>query len=419
MGQFRLCVRGVLRWGMTVGLLALLARAAGAEPPTDETRHELERQVRACAPDDAIGRVAIARWALDHGMPREAEALYRQVLSQNPEHDGAYDALIHLAQNRTIGRNSRRYRATRQALPDEFREYERSRFIVLSNASRRWSQAQLDRLSRAHHQFIRCARKLGLRPLPLRHKLVCVLFDDREDFAEFARREDGMADGWVLGYYSPRNDRIVFFNGEAQPGADDYTKARTIATTIHEGVHQLLFHTGVQSVHIQYPLWICEGLATSFETDQPNAAFGPGHEHEPRRNRFTELLRDDTMIPLRTLVQFDVMPDSRRETILAVYNQSYALVSWMARYRQRELRDYLRRMLREPPGRPTPERHLEIFIEAFGDVERLESRWLRDEQRWLSMVEPPERDGSRAAAAPAPSRLAWVRRALSIWERTS
>ena len=64
-----------------------------------------------------------------------------------------------------------------------------------------------------------------------------------------------------------------------------------------------------------------------------------------------------------------------------VYSQSYALVTWLARHRKTELRDYLMLTLKEPRGRPTAQRHLHLFEQAFGDVDRLEQAWLRHERQ--------------------------------------
>ena len=63
-----------------------------------------------------------------------------------------------------------------------------------------------------------------------------------------------------------------------------------------------------------------------------------------------------------------------------MYLQSYALVTWMCRFRQTELRRYLELMREEPDGDPTPARHRALFEEAFGDVAALERAWLRHEQ---------------------------------------
>ena len=94
-----------------------------------------------------------------------------------------------------------------------------------------------------------------------------------------------------------------------------------------------------------------------------------------------QLLRSDKLIELRQLVTYTRMPDDRDETVQAVYHESYALVTWMSRFRRAELQAYLQAMLAEPPGRPTSQRQLELFEEAFGDVDQLQRTWLRHERR--------------------------------------
>lgn len=343
--------------------------------------------------------------ALQANRPGLAEKLYRALLARDPGHREAYDGLLRLASHRPLHVESRRYTRSRRLLPPGFREFESKRFVVLSNANGQWTQAQLGRLERAHHQFQRWGRHLGLQPLPLRHKLVCVLFETREEYSTFSRNHDGVHDAWIFGYYSPRHDRTVFFNGEAEDGVDDFTRQRSIATTIHEALHQLLFHSRVQNPYVQYPIWLNEGLATAFETDTPSAAFGPEYEYEPRRDRFLDLLANGELLPLRALIQLDRMPAGNVGRVPDIYNQSYALVSWLARYRRAALREYLMLMLVEPPGRPSPERHLELFVRAFGDVERLEARWLRGERAqaglsWNGKADPPPAPDPDEPAAP-------------------
>ncbi len=295
--------------------------------------------------------------------------------------------------------DSEAYRAARQLLPRGFRTHETRRFVVLSNAGRRWTRSRAKLLERTFDEFARYAGRLDLRPLPLRHKLVCVLFDRREDFAKFARDHDGVNESWGLGYYSPAHARTVFFNGETEPDADEFAARRSVATAIHETIHQLHFEKHVLSVHLQYPLWCVEGLATAFETAAPAAPFGPDFEFQPRRDRFRRLVQYDRILSLRELVQLDRMPDQRRETVHTIYNQSYAVASWLARHRPEELRRYLMSMLEEPPGRPSPARHLDLFEQAFGDVDQLESVWLRDERRTLGADrKTPDRGGETRRA---------------------
>jgi hypothetical protein len=296
------------------------------------------------------------------------------------------------------------YKRTRDLLPEQFLEYETKRFIVLSDAAPSWSRRQTALLDRTYHQFNRFARRLDVKPLPLRHKLVCVLFQEHQDYRRFARSSDGVTADWISGYYSPKNDRIVFYNIETNPDfaeaiqvsksaeriakveghtpaargvlREEYQKA-AIATVVHEAVHQLAFHTRIQSPQIQNPLWLSEGLATAFETDRPNRSFGPDQEYDLREQQFTELLDEGKLIPLRKLVTYSNMPNNDDDTIAAVYHQSYSLVTWMCRFRKSEMRNFLDALRSERPGRPSARRQLQIFEKAFGKVGVVEKAWLR------------------------------------------
>ncbi|MHC4709810.1 MAG: DUF1570 domain-containing protein [Planctomycetota bacterium] len=287
----------------------------------------------------------------------------------------ALRTLLGARAERKLASRSDVYRRTRKLLPDRFAEYETRRFVVLCDGKPGWSRQQGQLLERTYHQFQRYTRRIGIEPEPLRYKLVCVLFQEYDDYRQFAKAHDDVTAEWISGYYSPKHDRIVFYNIETNPeyawarpandrGSDaavargrlneDY-EAAAIATTIHEAIHQLTFHTKVQSAQIQNPLWISEGLATAFETDKPNVAFGPDREYPMRREQFERLLDDGEMIPLRELVAYTEMPNNQDDTIAAVYHESYALVTWLSRFRSTELRKYLESLRQERPGRPTPQ----------------------------------------------------------------
>jgi hypothetical protein len=310
-------------------------------------------------------------------------------------------AVLPAAAPQRLSLDSEPYRVARGLLPDRFLVSETKRFVVISDAPLGWARRQADLLDKTHAQFQRFTRRLGIEPEPLRHKLVCVLFQEYDDYRAFARANDGVTADWISGYYSPQHDRIVFYNietnpdfarasggGGAPPGqllagarrlTDDYLKAAT-ATVVHEAVHQLAFHTGVQSPHIENPLWLSEGLATAFETDDAEHAFGPDRGYGAREEQFRKILREGGLIPLKDLVTWARMPDSDDKTIAAVYHESYALVSWLSRHRRGHLRVFMESLRAEPSGRPTPQRHLQLFEKAFGDVNKLEQTWLRYER---------------------------------------
>jgi hypothetical protein len=311
----------------------------------------------------------------------------------------ALRTLLGTADDRKLVSHSDVYRRTRKLLPDRFGEYETRRFVVISDGNPARSRQQAQLLERTYHQFRRYTRRVGVDPQSLRYKLVCVFFQEYDDYRHFAKSHDDVTADWISGYYSPKHDRIVFYNIETNP---DYAGARAagrrrpdsavarsrvgeeyeaaaVATTIHEAIHQLTFHTKIQSAQIQNPLWISEGLATAFETDNASKPFGPDREYAVRREQFDRLLDDGDLLPLRKLVTYTEMPNDQDETIAAVYHESYALVTWLSRFRCNELRKYLESLRNEPPGRPSPKRHLQLFEQAFGDVDRLDRAWQRYE----------------------------------------
>lgn len=361
----RRSTRRRLSLGLLGVALGVPASAAGLTSPDAEAR------LGAAARAEADGRLA------------DAALEYRRVFIEDPDNDAAYRALHDLAERTPLERESNRYQAA-HAFLGKFREYESHHYAVLSNAKASWTREQLARLERAHDAFQRHCRSLGLRPLPLRHKLVCVFFKSRDEYARFARSHDRMTVDWVYGYYTPRGDRVMLFDGEREEHADEFAHARAIATTLHEAIHQLHYHTHVQSMYVQYPLWIGEGLATAFETEDPTRTFGPEQEYAPRRRRFENLLERDELLSLSKLVRAERMPQNDVKAVHAFYCESYALVTWLVRNRPRELADYLERMLREPFGRPGADRHVELFEAAFGDIVKLEKAWLRDEERALA-----------------------------------
>jgi hypothetical protein len=363
----------MLRATVACWMVAVLAIGPLAKAADDPSR------VGSRLPQDVTVLVVKADRAREEGLLDDAEALYREVLAIDPEHETAFAELMQLAGRRPLGGDSTSYRATRDLLPRSFRRHETPHFVILSDAGRRWSRARGKLLEQTYTQFHRYATRLDLRPLPLRHKLVCVLFRKRSEFSTFARDNDGVTAAWCQGYYSPRADRMVFFNVESDRSADEFAEARAIAATVHEAIHHLHFHSGLQTDAVQYPLWSGEGLATAFETSAPEEVFGPDRDFRPRRERFQRLVEAERLIPLRSFVQLDRMPDDQRETVHTVYNQAYALASWLAGNRPEGLRGYLRSMRKEPPGRPVAERHLELFEQAFGDVDTVEEIWLEYE----------------------------------------
>jgi hypothetical protein len=354
----------------------------------------------------------------------EAQQLLRTAMATNPDDDVAYRALLNVSPASELSSESVSFESAHQRLPSDFAMLQTPRFILLSDADAFAVNTHGRWVERACEEFERFARDCELRPLPLQHKLVCVLFQEHEEYQAFARQNDGMNNPAFTGYYSPRHDRVVFSlrsasqknrdkkNRDPKPserlmagggrdvlgfesqGSSDAGATKTVgacdeacasnhdmalgsaAKCVHEIIHQLMFHTRIMSPDTQYPLWICEGLSTAFETDSPEQPFGPDHDFAPRRRVFNTMLERGDLIHLRDLVTLTTLSGKNANATRAVYHQSYALVTWLCRQNRHALRSYLQSMRMEPAGRLPASRHLELFEQAFGDVRDVERAWL-------------------------------------------
>ena len=370
-------------WMISVSVLLLPNNPVpGQDPQPHNIKLEFEARLAESSNQGSSAQIQLADWAAKNDLNPQAENLYRDVLKKDPLNNSAYHGLVRLSKSQPLEGKSNTFISTRQLLPRNFRIHESKNYITISNANPRWTRTQANRLERTYEQFMRYTKKLKLKPLPLKQKLVCVLFKSRSEYQAFALKHDQLnLHSWNLGYYSPLNDRIVLYDGRSEVDADEFTDNRTIATTIHEAVHQLHFHTGVMNIHIQYPLWLCEGLATNFESNSTKRDFGPEQDFQPRREHFRSLVDSNKLLPLKSLVQLDALPDTNQQTSFTIYNQSYALVCWLINKRPKEFSNYLMMLRSEPPGRPTGKRHLELFEKAFGDTIKLQKQWLNYEAK--------------------------------------
>jgi hypothetical protein len=328
----------------------------------------------------------------------------------------------------TVPTDSDVLRATRQSLPT-MQPTETEHYVLLTDAPVESARQVASLLEATWRSFQRTCAMLELKPAPLRHKLVAVLFREKGDYTRFARAEDGMNRAWAVGYYSPGVDRLVMFDAisddavqkalaelqvetlrlqkqtavsggplDAGPAAAqaasvqrqiDAQRQRVIAearggfmgTVSHEAAHQLLFHTGVQRRDVPYPLWLAEGLATSFEgTDRDRREMGFQFDNPRRLDAMRDAMRADRLVPLKALLVADRVPGGDDEAAVRdFYAQACALTTWMARERPTELRKYLD-ALRDGGFAVAPAR-LESFERVFGASDAVERCWLRHEVR--------------------------------------
>lgn len=411
---------------------------AAAPPPasaaTDEpAMHLAQRRARLDA-DDVAGRLDLAAYARDADLPLIATELYREVLAIDADHEQAYDAWTKLADLHPLPEDEQRLSELAERF-DEMTAQTTEHFIVLSDGEDRWARARAMLLERTHDYYYRNLRRAGFRPRPLTERLVCVLYADHADYVAYAKRVDNVDMGWSGGYFSTRTNRIVFYDDRTGPAfqelrdrvsqleqqveqlrrdidragrqrqyalaqqlrrqrehalkqqrfyrnrSEALAKLGNAAKAAHEATHQLAYNSGLQRPDRVYPFWFSEGLATSFETDEPARPFGPFRENTYRLQAVMQLLADDKLIPLKTLVSARRPPAEPREAIEAMYNQAWALFAYLFRERRDDLRAYLRHIASLDPGERSAEQLHDEFVEAFGPVDQVEAAFRKHIKR--------------------------------------
>lgn len=269
----------------------------------------------------------------------------------------------------------------------------------------------------------------SLRPSFLTKRLIVLLFKSHDDYLTYVRETGGLE--WAAGFYSQRSNRITFYdelNGPAAAQVNDeiaklrsqledlnrqiaaasrggpgnavnrltqqrnYTSqaigqltarlnnaAQTInnAVTMHEAAHQISYNTGIQTRLVDYPLWLTEGLACSFETEDSQGHRGPAQLDFGRIAQLKQVIKDNHLIPIEQFIT-DPPSVSDDESRTILYSESWALFHFLYRFHRPELEKYLLDYKARPPLRViNSEQRKEIFVKAFGlDFDALNTKFV-------------------------------------------
>lgn len=120
--------------------------------------------------------------------------------------------------------------------------------------------------------------------------LIAVVLKSRKDFDKFLKRYHKYDPG-ILGYYSPKSNRIITYDQSGGEGARNSDWLFNAATIIHEATHQTAFNTGIHSRIAPVPRWTSEGLAMMFEA--------PGVNNSMYYSRLSDRINRDRLIALK------------------------------------------------------------------------------------------------------------------------
>ena len=269
-----------------------------------------------------------------------------------------------------------------------FSEFASSNFNIVHDADETEAEKIAQLLELTYQQFQTTFKSRGFELRNPEDKLMWVCFSDCGRFNSYALEADGMDLSWLSGYYSAKTNVVAIIKPHARaylqenqpPARDGDTGGNILAITsvpgahpdavkiIHEAAHQFAFNTGLQKRRVMYPLWLSEGLATSFENGQ---IFGGD---DVRMQRLVEMHHQGKLIPLNEFVTMTRLPASS-QTHKDIYAQACGLFNFLCKHRSDNLRSYLAELYKLEPGRRSTQVLHREFISAFGDIGKLEGSW--------------------------------------------
>lgn len=201
--------------------------------------------------------------------------------------------------------------------------------------------------------------------------LVAVVFPDQAKFAEYCQRENVTPMPGLRGYYLQTSNRVALYD----TGTSDLDE-----TVIHEAVHQVAFNVGLHRRMSDNPLWLLEGLATTFEPENfrkplPNTPVSA----KINRSRYLHFRNYMERRPAKSLAEFLQSDDLFKSAPLDAYSQAWALTFYLMETRSQQYGRYLKVISSRPPLETyEPDARLEDFRQAFGqNIESLETELLR------------------------------------------
>lgn len=206
--------------------------------------------------------------------------------------------------------------------------------------------------------------------------MVAVVLRTRGEFDRFLENYHEANDN-VLGYYSPKSNRIISYD-QTGGNAKDQDWFFNVDTIVHEATHQSAFNTGLHTRFAPNPRWISEGLATMFEA--------PGVQNSMYYSKQKDRINFGRLKNLRELYENDWVSDKTIASMVgsdeifrsnpgAAYALAWGLTFYLAekqpdRYAAFLRSDSKRENFHDYSGRD----RLVDFLRKFGKISDLEPR---------------------------------------------
>lgn len=290
------------------------------------------------------------------------------------------------------------YERFQQQLPPGFLVYKTKHYVIVYNTSgayAKWVGELFERLYRGFYNYWKRQHQIDLDEP--RFPLVAVIFKDKPSYLLYAKREVGDAAEAMIGYYNMKTNRMATYdltgvNGLAPSGVPlTSTRVieqvlarpqaeRTVATIVHEAVHQIAYNSGLQVRLADNPRWLSEGLAMYFESPDFSSRSGwsMGKVNYHNFRKFAQYLPTRPADSLTSLICSDQrLLDS--STAVHAYPESWALTYFLMKTQKENYAAYLKELANLPPLGETSERErVDLFKEYFGgDLLQLDQEFIK------------------------------------------
>lgn len=282
-------------------------------------------------------------------------------------------------------------------LPTGFRSHVTTHYLILNNTSPAYAQWCGSLFERLYMAFTNFWSRKGFDLRQPEFPLVAVVFADKRSYLDFSRPELGSAGESVLGYFGLTSNRMTMYDltgleSQHRGASRNRTTAQinqilaqpnalyNVATIVHEATHQIAFNCGLHTRLSDCPLWFSEGIAMYFETPDlrsPKGWGGLGAVNASRLERFREYLGRRPPDALTKLIRDDRAFRQPRHALDA-YAEAWALTYFLLQKHQKEYLAYMAMLSQKKPlVMDGPERRLDQFRQAFGELKPLDAELLR------------------------------------------
>ena len=222
------------------------AATAPSDPAADVASaaqlQQFAARLAALKSDDVEGLLALSRWARDRRLWPQTIQAAQAAMAFDAGNRAAYLLLQQADDARPLPEEPVVEEALKSELSAEFQHEFKTRhskhFLFCYDTSDAFAIESGANVELSYDAFQFYFTMNTLRPTFLTHRLVVLLFKDREDYLAYIRRTSGQDLSWSGGVYSQATNRSAFFDDSTGLAAASYKKEADVLRTRLDSLNQ-------------------------------------------------------------------------------------------------------------------------------------------------------------------------------------